>query len=176
MPRKACKYNKSLGVFIADKIAGGMTMNQIHTQYPEVPTPKTQIEWKKKFPEFDALVKEAYGIQIYNQMDEMKELSEELLKIDEDLRDKIKAASDSGDEGDMREALMFAKIHSATLRDRRDNIRVRIDTIKFSLSKLAHIFLSEFKESPKTAVQVNVPTVQMINYRDTIEVKQIEDK
>lgn len=181
--RGSSKYTKGIGVFIANKIGEGMTMKQLHERYgDEVPTPKTQIEWKKKFPEFNELIKEAYGNQILQQMDEMKELSEELLKIDEELRDKIKAAQASGDEDAMREALLFAKIHSATLRDRRDNIRVRIDTIKFSLSKLAHIFLSEFKESPKTAVQVNIPSVQMISYKDTItippspEVKQIEGK
>jgi len=183
MPRKINKsrgeslYSKALGVFIASKIAEGLTMKQIHTQYPEVPTPKTQIEWKKKFPEFNDLVKEAYGTQIMQQMDEANELSQELLRIDEELRDKIKTAQNSGDEAAMKEALLFAKIHSATLRDRRDNIRVRLDTIKFSLSKLAHIFLSEFKESPKTAVQVNVPSVQIIKYCDTLEgIKQLEDK
>ncbi len=174
------KYNKALGVFIASKVEDGMTLKAVHAQYPEVPTPKTIIEWKKAFPEFNDLMKQAYGTQIYNQMDEMKDLSEELLRIDESLSAKIMNAQKSGDEGELKEALMYAKIHSATLRDRRDNIRVRLDTIKFSLSKLAHIFLSEFKESPKTAIQVNIPTVQVINYKDTIEhpveVKSIEAK
>lgn len=176
MPRKESKYSKALGVFICDKIADGMTRKQIHEKYSEVPTPKTQITWMKKFPEFGIATKEAYGIQILNSMDEMKELSEELLRIDEELSAKIKSAQNSGNESEMKAALTDAKIYSAMLRDRRDNIRVRIDAIKFSLSKLAHIFLQEFKESPKTAVQISVPTVHLINYRDTIEVKQVEDK
>jgi hypothetical protein len=156
-----------LGVFIADKIAEGMTMKQIHETWPEnIPVPKTIIEWKKRFPEFNFMVKDAYGTQIYNQMDEATELSKELLKIDEELRAKFDEAKTSGDPEAMKEALMFAKLNSATLRDRRDNIRVRLDTIKFSLAKLAHIFLSEFKESPKAAVQLNVPSVQIISYKE----------
>jgi len=159
-------YNKSIGVFIASKVEDGMTLKQIHAQYPDIPTPKTIIEWKKQFPEFNSLMKEAYGTQIYNQMDEMKELSEELLKIDEELRKKMNDATASGDTAAMKEALLFAKIHATTLRDRRDNIRVRLDTIKFSLAKLAHIFLKEFKESPKANVEINIPSVQVISYKD----------
>lgn len=165
------KYNKSLGVFIANKIEEGMTLKQVHEQYPEVPTPKCIIEWKKKFPEFNQAVKDAYGTRIYLEMDEMKELSEELLKVDEELRKRMDSAAKSGDEEHVKEALLFAKLHSATLRDRRDNIRVRLRTIEFNLSRLAHTFLSEFKEPPRAtaSVQLNVPSVQIISYKDIVQ-------
>ncbi len=178
MPKAgSTKYNKALGVFIASKVEDGMTLKQIHAQYPEVPTPKCIISWKKKFPEFNDLMKEAYGTQIYNQMDEMTELSAELLRIDEELRAKVVKAQESADEKEMACALAFTKLHAATMRDRRDNIRVRLDTIKFSLSKLAHIFLHEFKDTPKTQVNVALPTVQVISYKDTIDTtKLIEGK
>ena len=160
-------YNEALGVFIADKISQGWSMRKLHQEFPDtIPDPSTIINWKKRFPEFGAQIKEAYGIQIYNQMDEATDLSKELLVIDKELCEKLDDAKKSGDPEQMKEALVFAKIHSATLRDRRDNIRVRLDTIKFSLAKLAHIFLTEFKESPRTAVQVNVPSVSIVNYKD----------
>lgn len=164
------KYSKATAVFIADRVEEGMSLKVIHEKYPEIPAPKTIWTWKKKYPEFRELMNLAYNQQLINQLEEINELSTELLTIDKDIEAAIiKAESLGGDA--YKEASAFIKAKLMVMRDRRDNIRVRIDTIKFNISHVATKLVPELKEQPKALV--NLPSIQIINYSDA---KEKEDK
>ncbi len=152
------RYTQGLSNFITDKVSEGLTVSEICRRYTqEVPCEKTIYQWRKKYPEFKEALALSYQTLIYKQMDELNDLSKQLLEEPQ-----------SGD-------LENAKLISLQNRDRRDNIRVRIDTIKFNLSHLAPKLVPELKDQPQA--QFNLPAIQIINYADTEnKTKLIESK
>lgn len=151
--KRAKKYNIGLSNFICDKVSEGTTVAEICRKYPEaMPAEKTIYDWRKKYPEFKNALTEAYQTLIYKQMDELNDLSKQLLE------------EDTNSNEDINEA----KLSAIKNRDRRDNIRVRIDAIKFSLSHLAPKLVPELKDQQVKA-QFNLPAIQIINYSDIKE-------
>lgn len=152
-------------MFIADKVEQGLTLEEIHEEFKEVaPAPKTIWTWKKKYPEFRELMDMAYRQQLTNHLDEVNKLSKELIKIDDELKNKLEYAENTGDPDDMKEAMSFARLRATVMKDRRDNIKVRIDTLKFLLSHVATKLVPELKEAPKA--MFNMPSIQIVNYSD----------
>ncbi len=152
------KYSAGLSNFICDKVSEGITVAQICRDYKDqLPAEKTIYEWRKKYPEFKDALTLAYQTLIYKQMDELNDLSKQLI-------------AEEKDQGHLD--IDEAKRMSVLNRDRRDNIRVRIDAIKFSLSHLAPKLVPELKDQPKA--QFNIPAIQIINYSDAKEEKEIK--
>lgn len=168
------KFNKGIANFICDKVAEGYTISRLIKEYREqLVAEKTVYIWKDRHPDFREQLALAYQTHLYKQMDELRDLSEELLSLDNEIEKKLSAAGNDPDL--LKEALTQAKIHSSLMRDRRDNIRVRIDAIKFSLAHLAPKLVPELKDQPKTLIGVQMPSIQIISYKDS-ETKLIEGK
>lgn len=162
-------YNQGRANFICDKIADGWTLSKLCKEYSgtELPIEKTIYRWKDKYPEFREQLALAYQTHIYKQMDELRDLSEELLNAEEPTEEEI-----FGD-CTVREGIEKLKLHASMKKERRDNIKIRIDAIKFSLSHLAPKLVPELKDQAKVQVGVSIPIINVISYKEP-ETKLIE--
>lgn len=165
-------YNQGRANFICDKIADGWTLSKLCKEYSgtELPIEKTIYRWKDKYPEFREQLALAYQTHIYKQMDELRDLSEELLNMPEPSPEEI--FTDEDGEVDLKGGVAKLKMRAGMIKERRDNIKIRIDAIKFSLSHLAPKLVPELKDQAKVQVGVVLPQINIISYKD--EIKAIE--
>lgn len=170
------KYSKAITDFITDKIEGGQTAAEICRLYPDMVEEKTYYRWKKKYPEFKKAVDLAYQTFFYKKIDEMEDLSKELIVTEKKLSELLEKASVviTGNKKDKKACEELAerdsnntafKLEIMMNRDRRDNIRVRMDALKFILHKLAPKMVQELADTTQT--QVMMPSITIVNYRDT---------
>lgn len=155
------KLSKAIVSFLCDKIEDGITISKICKEYKHhelVPEEKTIYRWKKKYPEFKVALNEAYQTFFYKKMDELEDLSEEYKQIEEELAVLSDAAG--------KDRVHFNKFKAALMssKDHRDNVKMRIDTLKFILGKLAPKLVTELADQSK---QIVAPTsIVVVNYKD----------
>lgn len=161
----ANKYNKGIANFICDNVADGFTLTGLKKKYPDyLPEVKTIYRWKDKYNDFREQLALAYQTHIYKQMDELRDLSEELLQLDDVLIAEFNNAEGTEERKEVSNKIRLAAIMG---RDRRDNIKVRIDAIKFSLAHLAPKLVPELKSQEKQQlIMPNQPIINIISYKE----------
>lgn len=167
------KYNKGVVDFIIDHIEDGMTLSAICKHYPEqVPTEKMIYTWKKKYPDFKQKIDEAYETFLYKKIDEHEELSKECLELEHKLEEAYKQIGDelslnspNGEKpkGKKESKYMQMKMEALRNRDRRDNIRIRLQALQFIISKIMPKLCNDFREARETQ-QSALPPVTIVTY------------
>ncbi len=140
------KFTKALGDYICSKVEDGISVRQLCKTHREegMINESTVYRWKKQYPDFKSDLDAAYRVYVFKQMDEVNELSMELLDI-------------------ARKLTTVSKEEAMAYRLLADGIRQRIDVLKFSLAKLAPKLVPELKDSPTTQ-QFTAPTINVIQY------------
>lgn len=170
------KYSPGLARMIVDHIEDGMTIAEICRKYPDMicltmkpETAERQVHrWRRLYPDFNKAVNLGYQTLMIKQIDEVNDLSKELLELDSKIRE-LQSNLTGENAYDILEQV---KIEAIRMRERRDNIRVRIDVIKFNLAKLAPKMVPELRDQ---VALVAPPTIQIIRYTEP-EIKTIESK
>lgn len=152
------KYSKALANVICGKIEDGITIAEMGRDV-NFPDESTIHRWQKQYPDFRIQVKAAYAIFFYKMLDEINDLSKELLDIEKDKQD----IADLTTTGGNVKTWIYAK------RARQDAIKIRIDTLKFALAKLAPKFVEDLKEVPSQLQGAGNITVQIVNYSDDVK-------
>lgn len=145
------RYNKAMIDFMTDKIEEGITVAQICRDYKAdgIPSEKQVYRWKAKYPEFKQALDNAYQTFFYKKLDELHDLMNE--PIPENL-DKVRL--------------------NAELQRR----RLKIDTLKFLLAKIAPKMVPDLRDIPAAAVSLQLPSITVVNYSDKEKGKLIEGK
>jgi hypothetical protein len=156
------KYSLGLAKFIADKVEDGISVRSLCTQYKDdnVPTEKQVYRWKKKYPEFKQMLDSAYEDYFFKMIDELNILSKELLEL---------SGSEYKDLSSPDEAKVLYWKHKA----RQEAIKIRIDTIKFELAKLAPKLVRDLQDN-SPSIAIALPTVNIVQYRDNNEKPALE--
>lgn len=172
------KYSKAFLEFICDHVADGMTVKAICEKYPRdlCPEERTVYRWKKKYPEFNKALEEAYQTFFYKKLDEIEELSKELLDNEKSIKEleAIDASADSKKEAnDAKKNWLYAR------KARQDAIRMRLDVLKFTISKIAPKMVPELKDTPASqAIAYTPPQITIINFqepkKELLEVKAVD--
>ncbi len=139
------KYSKALGDYICGKVQEGVSVRALCKTHREngMIAEKTIYRWKKAYPEFKKNLDDAYRDLIFMQMDELNELSKELMDIAKKMGEATK------------EEVAACRLYS-------DGIRQRMDALKFSLAKLAPKLVPELQDQAN--VQIAIPTINIIRY------------
>lgn len=149
------KYSKGLLNFITDKICEGISLREIcKTFKDDVPAEKTIYLWKKQYPECKKALDEAYQTFFYKKLDELEELSKEAMRLTSSLKS-------------------VEKDEAAAIRLKLEGLRQRIDTLKFTVAKIAPKMVPDLRDIPSTQVAV-IPNINVINYSQSENPKLIE--
>lgn len=134
------KYTKALGEFICAKVEDGTTVKDIAESYKNqgMVDEATIYRWRKKFPEFKYALDQAYQIFFYRKIDELEELSKKPI-------DEANGRSSNGLEIAQR--------------------KIRVDALKFILTKIAPKMCSELRDTPQTQIAV-LPTINIVKYQE----------
>ena len=134
------KYSKTVCDFICSKIEDGLTIKEITDKYSEngLIAEKTVYRWKKKYPEFREAIAVAYQTFFCCKLEELEVLS----KTDVDPN-------------------MSASERNSALQQK----KIRVDALKFMLSKIAPKMCPELQDRPANTVSV-MPTINLIHYGD----------
>jgi hypothetical protein len=126
MKKKSVQKSEKVISFILDKMCDeGLLIGTICRKYPtQTPAPKTFYRWESEDPELYDRVSQAYYVWLMGKMEELEYVS----------------TTDS--------RILFPEIED--FRERSEARRVRLDTLKFSLGKMAPILSKRF--SPKQEV------------------------
>lgn len=161
MPRKKrVSYSAALAEFICEHVATGLTVAQVCKKYKaKMPDQRQVYKWQNTKPEFKEMMNDAYQSLLMCRIEELEELSTAPLDIEACGGD-FKVASEAR--------------------------RVRLDTLKFMLGKLAPILTARFQSASKLEVSGEVNnTVQIISYAQVqenfiegsaTEIKKLGDK
>jgi len=136
---KRLMLTKKMREFVVLKMSEGMTISEIHRKYPDKCAPPNSIYKKSAVDdEWKESLDQGYTLWHYMKMEELDRLSTGL-------------ASELYPNADFREA-------EAALKR-------RIDTLKFSLGKMAPIMSKRFDKAQKVEVEGNTgPMIQVLNY------------
>ena len=137
MKKNSIRYSKALGNFICDKIEDGICLAETCRKFPKMPAESSVYDWKKMYPEFKKQIDAAYVTFFYKKIDEIEMLSKEPVPEGMDK--------------------MAARLWL-------DSKRIRIDTLKFTLGKLAPKLVPDLRDMPTTAIGITAPTITIMNY------------
>ncbi len=140
------KYSPALGRAIAEKVEDGHTIGEIcnKMKVPGFPDEKTVYRWKKKYPDFKALLNEAYQDLMFKMLDEQVTLAKEL--------------------DDMTRTLTEVDSHTASaIKLHQTSIKARIQVIQFTLAKIAPKIVHDLKDAQADTA---IPTVNIVMYAD----------
>lgn len=147
-PSFILKYSKGMVDFVCDKIEEGMTLKEVCEKYKgQVPDEKTLYRWKKKYPEFKEALGEAYHTFFFKLIDEMKYLADQ--ELDENMTPAEKTLE---------------------LKQRDQKIKAN----QFLLQKIAPLFVQELEKKSDPAVNFNIPSIQIVSYKEVDKPKLIE--
>lgn len=148
------KYTKTLGEFICNKVEEGISVRQLCKDAEKygVPREKTIYRWCKKYPEFGENMMAARKTWFLMQIDELDELSKELMIANKALE-------------------TCEKDEASAKRLYADSVKIRIDTLKFSLAKMAGRFVPEMQDQQNQTV---LPVINIISYAKE-DLKKLKD-
>lgn len=161
------KYTKAVVEFILDHIADGMTLQSICKKYhPEyVPTEKMIYTWKKKYPDFKEKLNEAYEDFLYKKIDEHEDLSKECMELERNLETAWEKLKEEPKKGAKSLAIYTQlKIEALKNRDRRDNIRIRMQALQFTIQKILPKICNDFRDS-KAAAAPSLPAINIVSFK-----------
>lgn len=139
---KPIRLTEAVKNFIVEKMSEGMTIAEINKKYPEK-CPKPNSIYKKSIADdsWKEALDKGYTLWHYNKMEELDRLS-------------------SGLASEIYPGVEFKEAEAALKR--------RIDTLKFSLGKMAPVMSKRFDKAQKIEVEGNIgPTIQVLNYYST---------
>lgn len=149
--RKIATFTNVKADFLIGKIEDGLTINEACKLYPHVLPSRTTIDtWQKTHPDFEKDVFKAYRIHFLKKMEEMEELSKELLDVERLAQSVDKDAS--------------AKDQLFMLRARKEAIQIRLSALQFLLRNIAPKFVNELKDTQAQAQVTSVPQIIVVDY------------
>lgn len=145
------KYNEARAAFVIAKLEDGITISEACRLYPAVlPDRQTIDRWQKQHPEFKEAIFKAYHLFFIKKLEELDELSKELLNNNnEELKTELSELS-------TKDALL-------AIRARKEGIQVRINTIQFYLRNIAPKFVPELQDQPKE-IGLALPNITIVHY------------
>jgi hypothetical protein len=155
------KYSQAIAKTICTKVEEGISVAALCKNSDYFPDEATIYRWKKQYPEFKQALNDAYQIFFYKKIDEIEELSKELLNVDKDLKELNGL--------DAQEV----KGWQAARRAHQDAIRMRLDTLKFILAKLAPKLVNDLKDQPVNQALTVMPNIVIMNYSKPEDEKNI---
>lgn len=147
------KYSQKVCDFICDQIKQGESLRSMCSKYPgKVPCREAIWDWRSKYPEFKAQFNDALQVFFFDKIDEIEYLSKKVVEEQEGV-------------------LCSSKAEAMSRRVYIDALRLRIDTLKFTLAKMASKFVKELQDTPQIAIAM--PNINVISYKQ-IEPETIE--
>jgi len=145
------KFTQVKADFVVAKIEEGLTITQACRDFPNILPDRLAIDrWQKAHPEFKKAIFEAYQIFFIKKLEELEDLSKELLTNEVDQQ--------TGE-------FESAKDDLFRLRARKEAIQVRINTLQYLIRNVAPKFVPELKET-QSQQQLVLPQITVINYSD----------
>jgi hypothetical protein len=143
------KYTPALGRAIAQKVEDGFTIGEICNtlKLEGFPNEKTVYRWKKKYPEFKALLNSAYQDLMYKMLDEQTTLSKALMESTRALKGVTKSEGDA------------IRLHQTS-------IKARIQVIQFTLAKIAPKLVNELKDMGNSAALSEMPPINIVMFSE----------
>lgn len=141
MTKRRPSVRKSQAVidFIIDKVEDGMTVNECCRRYPDkTPDAKTFYRWEAADDELYEQMNRAYGTWLMVKVDELERIS----------------TTDSTE--------LYP--HIEDFRERSEARRCRIDTLKFSLGKMAPILSKRFNTKQVVEHSGEVSSIHIVDY------------
>ena len=138
--RKNHKLTNETLEFIIDKMAEGLSIAQIHEQFPDKCPPYDSIHNKSaKDDSWKEGIDKGYTLWLYSKLEELDTIS----------------TTDS--------KLLFPNIED--FRERSEARRVRVDALKFVLGKMAPTLSKRFDKTTKVEIEgTGMPQLAVINY------------
>lgn len=142
MRKSRIKYSDKIADFICEKVAEGLTVADICDRlFKDSLPPSTSVyRWQNEHPDFDKKLTVAYVSHFMRKYEELEYITRATL------------------------AELFPDISDQ--RERFEARRTRVDTLKFSLGKLAPVLTNRFKTTQTLEVEHkgNQPLFQILNF------------